>query len=552
MTALKPLLGKMDEVSALRLESKIFRLSEKAQNILKTSGAKNNLPISKNLVAEMVSEVEDLYQKLQESLSDSDNKLLYENKLEKIYKDLNQLMERNMKNRLSEVSLGFDIELGDDVDDAAVDALKKALEDSELEIDLGDEREEEGGDEGDEGDALDLEDEGGKEDKEGAEEGGEEEGGGDELADLNLEEPAGKKEESRRLSDNMIVEIDEGMLRREISRMKALREAADDVQAWGHGAGDVSDDMDFEDDDLGDPLDMDLSESDVVEMYEEDGAVPPVEEEDLPEIEEMMQATDVTQAMGPGAASNQRKAQSRNIPESLRRRLAAEMKLQTEAKGKAKKAAAEKAKAKKKAADAKAKAKKKATEAKANQMKRQMKESQLAKVASYTALKEAMHNEKVAEKMQEAYDFFATKFNESVRRTARLQTMLAEASKRNGSSLNGNQSRTTGDSDNLRKKLAETNLFNMKLLYTNKLLQNESLTKRQKADVIERLDEASTEREVKLVYESLVKTLSSKSTSLTEGANRVIGSSSAPTRPASTVLNEGFESDRWAKLAGIK
>jgi hypothetical protein len=92
----------------------------------------------------------------------------------------------------------------------------------------------------------------------------------------------------------------------------------------------------------------------------------------------------------------------------------------------------------------------------------------------------------------------------------------------------------------------------MKLLYTNKLLQNEALTKRQKADIIEKLDEATTDREVKLVYESLVKTLSGKGKTLSEGANRVLGSSSAPTRAASTVLNEGFEADRWAKLAGIK
>jgi hypothetical protein len=184
---------------------------------------------------------------------------------------------------------------------------------------------------------------------------------------------------------------------------------------------------------------------------------------------------------------------------------------------------------------------------------KQMKEAQKAKDDAQKAQKEAQQKAKQAKQMKEAYDFFATKFNESVRRTARLQTLLAETSKRNGSSLNGDQTRMAGDSDNLRKKLAETNLFNMKLLYTNKLLQNESLTRRQKADVIERLDEAVTEREVKLVYESLVKTLTNKTNNLSEGATRVIGSSSAPTRSASTtVLNESYESDRWAKLAGIK
>jgi len=102
--------------------------------------------------------------------------------------------------------------------------------------------------------------------------------------------------------------------------------------------------------------------------------------------------------------------------------------------------------------------------------------------------------------------------------------------------------------------LAETNLFNAKLLFTNKLLQNESLTKRQKAEIIERLDEAKSEREVKLVYESLVKTLSASTSKITESTDRgVIGSASRPARPAAATnaLNEGFEADRWARLAGI-
>ena len=101
--------------------------------------------------------------------------------------------------------------------------------------------------------------------------------------------------------------------------------------------------------------------------------------------------------------------------------------------------------------------------------------------------------------------------------------------------------------------MAETNLFNAKLLFTNKLLQNESLTKRQKAEVIERLDEARSEREVKLVYESLTKALQgTTSRQLSESTDRgVLGSSSRPARPASTNLNEGFEADRWARLAGI-
>jgi len=141
-----------------------------------------------------------------------------------------------------------------------------------------------------------------------------------------------------------------------------------------------------------------------------------------------------------------------------------------------------------------------------------------------------------------------------VRRTEKLQGMLAEATARNGSSKNGASTRLAETT--LREKLAEVNLFNAKLLFTNKLLQNESLTKRQKAEVIERLDEAQNVREAKLVYESLVKALQggSNGRTVTESASRgVVGSSSRPARPAATAssLNEGFEADRWAKLAGI-
>lgn len=107
--------------------------------------------------------------------------------------------------------------------------------------------------------------------------------------------------------------------------------------------------------------------------------------------------------------------------------------------------------------------------------------------------------------------------------------------------------------DSLRAQLAEVNLFNAKLLYTNKLLQNEALTARQKAQIIEQLDEAASLREVKLVYESLQKTLATKAP-IRESADRVVGTSSRPTSSGGTssVLSESVEASRWARLAGIK
>jgi len=125
----------------------------------------------------------------------------------------------------------------------------------------------------------------------------------------------------------------------------------------------------------------------------------------------------------------------------------------------------------------------------------------------------------------------------------------------NGSNQNGNPSRSSESQTvtALQNKLAETNLINAKLMFTNKLLQNESLTSRAKAQVIEQLDSATTVREAKLVYESLNKALGGTSKSVNENRDRkVLGSSSRTTRPASTqAINEGYEADRWARLAGI-
>jgi hypothetical protein len=478
----------------------------------------------------LISEVENTYSYLQTEMQDSDKKDSYESILESYYSTLKQLTEQKMKktNTLSEADVtlkltGMPDEL--DLDSIGVDLI------------TGEEGEEESGEEGDD---LDL---GG--DEEGGDEGESEEGGddldlgGDEDSDEDLEEE-GHQMESKTLSDDTVVEIDENMLRREIGRMKALREAADMPKnaEKGHGAGEVADG--FEDDDLGDPF----TDVKITTEADHDDKKKDVEElDEMEEMEEMEQAygesdmgemdelDELDQAYGEGDdmkhqatdhSDDDRQTNKRNrMPEALRRKISAELALQTEAK-------------------------KKATQAKKKQMEAQKKAKQAKK------MQEKEQAKKDAKKMQEAYNYFATKFNESVARTNKLKGMLAEAT-RKGAVMNGGTTKSAAETD-LRNKLAETNLFNAKLLFTNKLLQNESLTKRQKAEVIERLDEAKSEREVKLVYESLVKTLTASTNKLTESADRgVIGSSSRPARPASATntLNEGFEADRWARLAGI-
>ena len=519
--------AKVFENSLANLDQRINLISSAGRIIKETNSYSN-------VISTLISEVEDTYSYLQNKMQDSSKKESYESILEKHYSTLKQLMEQKMTNKktLSEADVtlkltGMPDEL--DLDSIGVDLI------------TGEEGDEESGDEGgEEGDDLDLggDEEGGEEE---SEEGGDDlDLGGDEESDEDLEEE-GHQMESKRLSDDTVVEIDENMLRREIGRMKALREAADMPKnaPKGNGPGDVSDD--FEDDDLGDPFvdvklttesdDEDLEEQD--QMDELDQVMDEVDEMD--ELDqawnEMDEMDELDQAYGEGddmkhqatdhSDDDPQSNKQRRMPEALRRKISAELALQTEAK-------------------------KKATQAKKKQMEAQKKAKQAKK------MQEKQQAKKDAKKMQEAYNYFATKFNESVARTNKLKGMLAEAT-RKGAVLNGGTKKSAAETD-LRNKLAETNLFNAKLLFTNKLLQNESLTKRQKAEVIERLDEAKSEREVKLVYESLVKTLSASTTKITESADRgVIGSSSRPARPASATntLNEGFEADRWARLAGI-
>ena len=109
----------------------------------------------------------------------------------------------------------------------------------------------------------------------------------------------------------------------------------------------------------------------------------------------------------------------------------------------------------------------------------------------------------------------------------------------------------------MKGQLQEMNLFNAKLLYANKLMQNRDLSIKQQRHVVESLDEAKTLGEAKILFESLSKSLVSNKTAtrggnLSEGAlRRRSGSSSAPVRSAQPI-NESVALDRWATLAGIK
>ena len=103
----------------------------------------------------------------------------------------------------------------------------------------------------------------------------------------------------------------------------------------------------------------------------------------------------------------------------------------------------------------------------------------------------------------------------------------------------------------MKNQLNEMNLFNAKLLYVNKLMQNRNLSTKQQKAIVEALDSAKTLREAKLLYKSLTVSLKKRGGALTEGRiARTLGSSSRSIRSAAPPKS-GTEVDRWAVLAGI-
>ena len=108
-------------------------------------------------------------------------------------------------------------------------------------------------------------------------------------------------------------------------------------------------------------------------------------------------------------------------------------------------------------------------------------------------------------------------------------------------------------------RLAEVNLSNAKLLYTNRVLTNTSLNERQKNKIVESIESADSVNEAKTIFETLQNAVSTGSTtkgktanSLSEAVRRnsspyaIRGNNSEPQN-----LNDAF-SDRMRRLAGIK
>ena len=89
----------------------------------------------------------------------------------------------------------------------------------------------------------------------------------------------------------------------------------------------------------------------------------------------------------------------------------------------------------------------------------------------------------------------------------------------------------------LREQLEELNLFNAKLLYVNKLLQNKQISESQKRSIVKALDEAQNLQEAKVLYKSLTESFSDNKKSETSYSC-----------PSNFVLYNKNEKKRYSKL----
>ncbi len=103
----------------------------------------------------------------------------------------------------------------------------------------------------------------------------------------------------------------------------------------------------------------------------------------------------------------------------------------------------------------------------------------------------------------------------------------------------------------LKKQLVEMNLFNAKLLYANKLMQNKDLTIKQQKTIVEALDNAQTISEAKLLFKTLSESLKRRKGTKNLQESKILGSSSKVTKSGQTQKADP-EAARWAVLAGIK
>ena len=106
--------------------------------------------------------------------------------------------------------------------------------------------------------------------------------------------------------------------------------------------------------------------------------------------------------------------------------------------------------------------------------------------------------------------------------------------------------------ETIKSELNEVNLFNAKLLYTNKIFKAKNLTESQKVKVLAAFDKAASVKEAKLVFETLSEGFKEKKSPVNESLLRGSASKPAGVSEKKPIMEVNDQFARWQKLAGIK
>jgi len=107
----------------------------------------------------------------------------------------------------------------------------------------------------------------------------------------------------------------------------------------------------------------------------------------------------------------------------------------------------------------------------------------------------------------------------------------------------------------MKEILEESNVVNAKLLYKIRVLENNSLNERQKSHLAEKLSEAKSVEEAKLIFETLQSSVGSTKRhpeSLSEAVERSSSAMLLARKSGTTPNDQAPALDRWKTLAGLK
>lgn len=141
-------------------------------------------------------------------------------------------------------------------------------------------------------------------------------------------------------------------------------------------------------------------------------------------------------------------------------------------------------------------------------------------------------------------------------RNAELEEEVAQLQQQ-AQGFDGKVERYRSAISKITQRLAEVNLSNAKLLYTNRILENASLNERQKNEIVESITGAGSVEEAKTIFETLQNTMLSNQTSrksmpntLSEAVKRNVSPFASRAANATPRQTDTF-SKRMQQLAGI-